>query len=350
MKQKPAILVLCISVCISCAQVQDLDILGIDGKDEIYMFTNDLVSGRSTSTAIYDICDAFSKQMSNSGLSLLEISELTEEAEIVSKDEVFNYAVECIPAYSRTLNKFDLYSYSQLESDTLLLHFDMKYLSGYVDSILHNDKDLQFKRLVWKFGISTFSTTSIFNSANELLYDNILFNMINSELSYSCENYKAFITRGETASGTGIQSGSERVQFYNRINTLVAESWLWWEEFGHMASAPIYSADTLYAICHYYVHDYLDYNNDSWCYNNCLTTISRFEDISTTDAGRFRFCLWAGPVGYAPDISWYFQNFAPGAVFNLSAAINDGSSWTGCFTNGVVKMEQISLPTYYTYK
>ncbi len=323
----------------SCSnELLDCDILGLtEWSQDINQLKIEAISN----------VNEMESQMYNSGLELVKEEEINCNKTELTNEQFFYSDKAFFPAYKDSLTAFRLYTYNELDRDTTMLHFNMEYLKGYVDSILVDTIDYIVKRLTWKYNGSEFFTIALYDKYDELVYDNILFNLLRAETVSTRRNVLSYLTRGENPIGIGDEAGTRRVTYVGSLGIIAAESWLWWEEYGHMARVPLYKADTIYAWNYHYVHDYLDTGGGSWTINSNFSVINRFVDISTTNEARFTYCIWAGPVGYKPDVSSFFveSNFAPGLYYSLSEFVGDGLVQT----EGWVEMKTFSIPDRIVY-
>lgn len=319
-------------------ELEDIDILGLKDVDflEIRQSFNDINN------------DEFEGQIKCSQLELVEKKQTSYIKNDLSVNDFISH-LSCFPAYNGSLTHFELYSYDYLINDTLLLHNKISYLTSYLDSILNDNLEYNIFELQWNYRDSTFYTIAIFDVSGDLVYDNILFNLIAAK-DFKQKNVKQKLSRYEMPSNNCYMSDYEEVIFYNRSDMIVANSWVWWEEYGHFASRPYYGSGidsmTVIGTEEYYVHEQLRHGGGSWILNDNLETINHFQDLSNNYYGMFICCLWAGPSGYKPTID--YSQLYPGLQLNLSELIID-DRWLGCTTEGFVKMQMIAPPNKIHY-
>ena len=288
-------------------ELEDLDILGM-GESSFQLEQIMEYSEGITETA--------KTQMTNSFLRNTGKKELPMTKGDLTPNDFFGTGQACFPAYSESMAYFDLFPYDSLINDTLKFHFRMKFLEDYVDSILNDDIDYKVYEMKWKHKGSVVTTIALYDDNDGLVYDNILFNII--DISHSTgNNSKINLSRGESPSAY-YTSGSEYVYSSSSYGITRAEAFLWWYEYGHMGSAPIYGAGgNIVQITYYYVHDRLLYYFDQWSDYN-YSTITRLEDFSNSSEANFTYCVWAGPTNNKPDVDFYFTSFIPGLYIDLS--------------------------------
>lgn len=323
----------------SCYNVfEDIDILGLKDGD----FVDTSLSFNLVNN------DEFEGQIKCSQLKLVEKKQISYNKRDLSVNDIINH-FSCFPAYNGSLTHFEMFSYDYLINDTLLLHNKINYLTSYVDSILNDISDYNVFELQWNYCDSTFYTIALYDLSGDLVYDNILFNLITSK-DFKHNNAKQKLSRSEIPSNNCYMSDYEEVIFYNRSGMIVANSWVWWEEYGHFASRPYYGTGTdsitVIGTEEYYVHEQLRHGEGSWTLNTYLETINAFQDLSNNCYGLFTCCLWAGPAEYKPVVD--YSQLEPGMKCNLSELIID-DRWLGCMTEGFVKMQIIAPPSSIHY-
>ncbi|MBR6369559.1 MAG: hypothetical protein IKS24_00610 [Bacteroidaceae bacterium] len=287
-------------------EFEDLDIL--DLKSDPFIL-------RENTLSLDNLSDETERQMTNSMLRLKSKKMLDISKSSLSANDFFGTGQACFPVYKESLTHFELYPYDSLRNDTLMFHNRMDYLEEYVDSILNDDFDYYVYELTWKSKGQEFNTIALYDSYEGLVYDNILFNIINI-CHISDLNKNKRLSRTENLPNGCWTSGTEYVAgVYN--GAVKAEVFLSWYEFGHMGTAPIYNHDTLYAIQYYYVHDRLNYYMDQWS-GYQYSTIQRFADYSNLSEAKFTYCIWAGPENNCPNVDYYFQFYSPNYIVDLS--------------------------------
>lgn len=322
----------------SCTSgLDDLDVLGVKSPGWEESFASSAI-GLESETEL---------QMENSGLEMRARELLDIDKSELSLEDFFDAEQSYFPIYPKDLRSFSLVTYKELCSDSSSIHLESDALLSYVDSLLKDEVPYRVYRQTWNYHGTPISTLSLYNDYDELAYDNIQFNMITvRQLRYDGTR-RRMLSRSEGPYAGCIDSGVKEVKFYNRNNDLVAWTNFWWEEYGHMESAPLYRSDTIFAINYHYVHDYLDYGSDFWTYNNYLSTINRFVDLSSNTEGRFSLCLWAGPNSERSrvnsEVDLYFNYpFVAGNYYDISRFLED-YSWYSCRTDGFFLSKEMKL-------
>ncbi len=333
-----------IAIFASCSlELNDYDILDIDSAER--NIDKSVVSANWVETE---------KQFSNSGLEMVGKRELSILSNELTLDDFFSGTTQCFPAYDESFSRFSLYSFDQLKDDTTHFHLKMDYLVSYVDSLLTASIPVHAYELTWKFHQVIFTTIALFDVYGELLYDNILFNVIQSERISTTG--RSLLSRGEIPVYGGIESGNEVIHFYyNHDYCYVAEAWLWWEEFGHHVTEYTPSAqDSSQMVSNtYYVHDTVVYNKGYYIDDDHpnLMVINDFRNLSTADYGLYQYCLWIGPnkSDYIPNLQLEYSVLDPGMRKDLSQTIYEDDQskfrrYNGCSTVGFVEMKIIIPP------
>lgn len=343
MKRVIVLLVLLSHLLSSCVnEIDDFDVLGIKSSivDESYIYP---VGGPDYESAL---------QLKNSGLELLGTKTLDQDKQELTLSDFLEGDEALFPVYPKDLTYFELVPYPSLKEDSIGLHFVSNDVSHYIDSLLGDSEQYHVVEQSWNYRGQDIKTLSLYTIDDELVYDNILFNMININKIRYDSNRRRMLSRSE-GPYYGNGSAIDYVGFVNRVGTVVSESWVWWEEYGHMQSEPIRDGRTgeIISLCYHYVHDYLDHDGNTYVYNDYLTAINIFEDYSTYNAGRFSYCIWAGPTSYYQDDRLSIQlNFAypfqPNNYYDYTRIINDGSSWTSCTIYGRFLSTEICPASY----
>ena len=315
-------------------ELEDLDILGMGDSS----FQLEQIMEYSEG-----ISETAKTQMTNSFLRNTGKKELSMTKGDLTPNDFFGTGQACFPAYSESMAYFDLFPYDSLINDTLKFHFRMKFLEDYVDSILNDDIDYKVYEMKWKHKGSVVTTIALYDSNDGLVYDNILFNIIDSKYK-SGNNSKRRLSRSEYPGGY-YAMGSDHAFFVNSYGYTVAESYLSWYEYGHMGSAAVYgSHENIIEIDYFYVHDRIDHYIDTCSNNSNYTIINRFKDFSSSSEAKIIYCLWAGPTDFKPvdvNVGPYFNYYTPNLEVDLSIHIPDNESineeWRDCFTNGFIK-------------
>ena len=318
----------------SCTSIMDdMDILSI-GESSLQLEQIMEYSEGISETAL--------RQMTNSFLRNTGRKELAMTKEDLTSSDFLGTGQACFPAYSESMAYFDLFPYDSLKNDTLKFHFSMKYLEEYIDSILNDDIDYKVYEMKWKHKGNEVTTLALYDSNDGLVYDNILFNIINvCHISDLNKNKK--LSRSENIPNEYYTSGSEYVFSSSSYGLIRAEAWLWWYEYGHMGSAPIYDANgNIVRIIYYYVHDRLLYDFDQWSNYN-YSTITRLQDFSNSSEANFTYCVWAGPTMSMPDVDHYLSNYIPGLYIDLSGTTN---SFPITFYQGMVNSVNYQVSSY----
>ena len=337
-----AIVLFALNACTN--DMDDMDILNLD-RQTVGFEMDVLFSEITTEEA--------DRQMKNSMLRLTGKRELRVSKNSLTIDDFFGNSEACFPAYKESLAYFELYTYDSLKNDTLMFHYKMEYMEEYVDSILNDINDYTVYELTWKYKASKLNTIALYDSNDGLVYDNILFNIIEFRITKD-KNNKNILSRSEYPPGNYFASGSDFVEFYDKSNYLRAQAFLWWYECGHMNSAPIYNQHgEIIALYYYYVHDDVIQYTDQWIdtyngYNKKLSIINRFEDFSTSNAGQYIYCLWVGPKTLMPNVDPYFQYYYPNYKINFTHVIPSGE-WAGYSIQGVLDSPYFQQPGYTEY-
>ena len=327
----------------SCVNgIDDFDVLGIKST----------ISGESYLSPIGGQEYESDMQLKNSGLELKNFRLLDIEKNDLSLSDFLDGTDALFPVYPKDLTYFELAPYASLDKDSAGFHFVSYAISDYIDSLLHDPEKYRVYEQSWNYRGRVLKTLSLYTAENELVYDNIRFNMITVHQVRYDSNRRRMLSRSEGPyAGNG--SALDYVCFRNRIDSIVAESWIWWEEYGHMQGEPFYNVQTgqLNNVYYHYVHDCLNYGGDTYVLNDYLTAINRFVDYSDNDAGRFSYCIWAGPTSYYQDDRLSIQlNFAypfvPNNHYDYTRIINDGTSWTSCTINGRFNSFEIKTDSY----
>lgn len=312
-------------------ELEDIDILGlkygefVDIKPSFSIVNN----------------DEFERQIKCSNLELVEKKQTSYNKSDLSISDFITH-LSLFPAYNGSLTHFELHAYNDLINDTLFIHNKMSYLTSYIDSILNDNLEYNIYELQWKYCDSTIYTIALFDVSGDLVYDNILFNLITAK-DFKQNKIKQRLSIYEIPSNNCYMSDYHEVIFYNRSDMIVANTWVWWEEYGHFASRPYYGIgnDSLIVIGteEYYVHEQLRHGGGSWVLNNNLATINDFQDLSNNYYGMFICCLWAGPKEYKPTVD--YSQLYPGLQINISELLID-DRWLGCTAEGFMKMQMIA--------
>ena len=180
----------------SCTLDSDLDIIGlIDYPISVEKEVELLFTEQKEAFAEY-------------GLKLKGVKNIA-SIERISLNDIFNDDFSCYPIYSADLKKMKLVSRTQFTDDSVAIHFKYDYLLSYVDSILQNRQNIEFRELIWDNNGIIFKTIGLFNKySGELEYEHILFNTYSSKRK-SWNNEK-HLSRGESSNG---KSGFEYVSF-----------------------------------------------------------------------------------------------------------------------------------------
>lgn len=327
----------------SCTSIMDdMDILSI-GESSLQLEQIMEYSEGISETAL--------RQMTNSFLRNTGRKELAMTKEDLTSSDFLGTGQACFPAYSESMAYFDLFPYDSLKNDTLKFHFSMKYLEEYIDSILNDDIDYKVYEMKWKHKGNEVTTLALYDSNDGLVYDNILFNII--DICHSTgKNSKKNLSRREYPNGC-YAVGSDFVIFYNQNNYPVAGSSLSWYEYGHMGSAPVYGSNgNIIEIIYFYVHDRIVHYSDTYENNSSYSVINRFEDFSSSSEAKIMYCLWAGPTIYKPDyVDSYLNYYIPDMDYPLSYFLPDtiNEDWSGCYVNGFIKAWNYQAMGYSQY-
>ena len=325
--------------------LEDMDVL--DLKSDPFIL-------RENTLSLDNLSDETERQMTNSMLRLKSKKMLDISKSSLSANDFFGTGQACFPAYKESMAHFELYPYDSLRNDTLMFHNRMDYLEEYVDSILNDDFDYYVYVLTWKSKGQEFNTIALYDSNDGLVYDNILFNII--ELTtIKRSGGKRILSRTENVPGGYYASGSDFVELYDASYCLKGQIFFSWYEYGHMGSAPVHDENgNIIQIVHFYVHDSIFHYSDKWAdsfirgnnnTNDSISIINKFKNFSTAGASQFMYCLWIGPSSLKPNVDPYFQYFFPHYNINFSYIVSSGP-FNGCSIGGVLDSPYFQQPGY----
>lgn len=127
------------------------------------------------------------------GLELQEIRDLTNEEKICLGD-FFNLGQSYLAYDGSTLSPV-IINYSTMRSDTCLIHYNFDDVEMYIKEKLISKNNIYARELMWSYNNKSFSTIALFDKeTNELLYDNILFNVLAVHVD---NKTKRFLNRSE---------------------------------------------------------------------------------------------------------------------------------------------------------
>lgn len=329
----------------SCTNaINDMDVLKLDEQTL-------LDEDRTLTPGIIIDIDGKSTQESDIVISIRSKKELGVSKNTLSLDDFFGTEETCFPAYRDSIMQFELYTYEDLKDDTVMYHFKMDYLKKCVDSLLLDANYYKVYELTWNYRGSELSTIALYDENDDLVYDNILSNIVIMKIQ-SKKDKKKMLSRSESPySGSGYDFDSEHVIYW--VNSLysgyqlMAEATLYWFEYGHWETAPIFVESTLVAEYHYYVHDDIQQYTDYYIPGQNTSLVYKFRDYSEADKARFGYCIWVGPTDSKPYVDNYLSSFTPGMVVDLT--VESISAYYHSYYGGYVKMIQIAPDGYYTY-
>lgn len=326
---KKVFLSFCTTIIMLCSCTSDygLDVLEID-----------MDFNRTWQQELSEVLEDYSAILDSSSVSLLDYKQI--DYLDLDTSYFFNNKSRCHPIFFNSFDRFTLVSYAILKTDTAAIHFKYEYLLNSVMTLLSNIDSYNVVELKWQYnGEQQFTTYSLFDKrTNELMYDNILTNIITPE-SKILKNKKV-LTRSEVGGGhNSFGSNFNVISFYSTTGVLLAEAVSSWEERGHWRQIPIKdSCNNVVGYDFAYVHDNLIFNHDSWydTNNNNITILNELIDYSTSYYGAFKRVLWVGPSNYAPVAP--FEDVAIPGIFNKY----DGHDDYGRYYDGFAEFVMIN--------
>lgn len=157
--------------------------------------------------------------MNSSGIKLINSEELADNIKL-TRDDFLSDGTLCFPFYVDGLYRFDLAPYRFIKKDTATTHYQSISIENYVDEALTNQNDCKKVRLTWDNNGHILQTFAMFDmKTGELVYDNILFNILNPERGCS----KMLLTRAETGGGGSTPPGVLiKTSLYERFDCMTA--------------------------------------------------------------------------------------------------------------------------------
>jgi hypothetical protein len=342
---KKVFLSFCTTIIMLCSCTSDygLDVL------EIGMDFN-----RTWQQELSEVLEDYSAILDSSSVSLLDYKQI--DYLDLDTSYFFNNKSRCHPIYFNSFDRFTLVPYAILKTDTAAIHFKYEYLLNSVMTLLSNIDSYNVVELKWQYnGEQQFTTYSLFDKrTNELMYDNILTNIITPE-SKILKNKKV-LTRSETSGSQGnsnqiIDQSTDVLDFWNKGNELVASVLSHWEEYGTWNEVPI--RDSLNKVIGYsyqYQHIRLYHYSEKWSANeNYITATVDFQDLSGSTYGMFKRFLWVGPNEYCPTTPYEVIS-QDNMYYDYSGSCNNNNSWYTCQYKGFAEQFVIApgrAPIYF---
>lgn len=293
---KKVFLSFCTTIIMLCSCTSDygLDVLEID-----------MDFNRTWQQELSEVLEDYSAILDSSSVSLLDYKQI--DYLDLDTSYFFNNKSRCHPIYFNSFDRFTLVPYAILKTDTAAIHFKYEYLLNSVMTLLSNIDSYNVVELKWQYnGEQQFTTYSLFDKrTNELMYDNILTNIITPE-SKILKNKKV-LTRSETGGSQGnsgqiIDESTDVLDFWNKGNELVASVLSHWVEYGTWNEVPIRdSSNKVIGYSYQYQHIHLSHHSDRWSANETYIAAKvEFQDLSGSTYGMFKRFLWVGPNEYCP--------------------------------------------------
>lgn len=342
---KKVFLSFCTTIIMLCSCTSDygLDVLEID-----------MDFNRTWQQELSEVLEDYSAILDSSSVSLLDYKQI--DYLDLDTSYFFNNKSRCHPIFFNSFDRFTLVSYAILKTDTAAIHFKYEYLLNSVMTLLSNIDSYNVVELKWQYnGEQQFTTYSLFDKrTNELMYDNILTNIITPE-SKILKNKKV-LTRSETSGSQGnsgqiIDQNTAMLDFYNRNFDLVATALSHWEEYGTWKEVPI--RDSLNKVIGYsyqYQHIRLYHYSERWSANeNYITATVDFQDLSGSTYGMFKRFLWVGPNEYCPTTPYEVIS-QDNMYYDYSGSCNNNNSWYTCQYKGFAEQFVIApgrAPVYF---
>lgn len=303
---KKVFLSFCTTIIMLCSCTSDygLDVLEID-----------MDFNRTWQQELSEVLEDYSAILDSSSVSLLDYKQI--DYLDLDTSYFFNNKSRCHPIYFNSFDRFTLVPYAILKTDTAAIHFKYEYLLNSVMTLLSNIDSYNVVELKWQYnGEQQFTTYSLFDKrTNELMYDNILTNIITPE-SKILKNKKV-LTRSETGGSQGnsgqiIDESTDVLDFWNKGNELVASVLSHWVEYGTWNEVPIRdSSNKVIGYSYQYQHIHLSHHSDRWSANETYITAKvEFQDLSGSTYGLFKRFLWVGPNEYCPSAPFDYLDFA----------------------------------------
>ena len=320
---KKVFLSFCTTIIMLCSCTSDygLDVLEID-----------MNFNRTWQQELLEVLEDYSAILDSSSVSLLDYKQI--DYLDLDTSYFFNNKSRCHPIYFNSFDRFTLVPYAILKTDTAAIHFKYEYLLNSVMTLLSNIDSYNVVELKWQYnGEQQFTTYSLFDKrTNELMYDNILTNIITPE-SKILKNKKV-LTRSETSGSQGnsyqlIDWDTTILEFHNKASELIAAAYSHWEEYGTWKEVPI--KDTLNKVIGYsyqYQHIDLLHYTDEWVkYENDVTSIVEFQNLSGSSFGMYKRYMWVGPINESrPTMPFDFLS-TPGMYHDYSGVCSFDGSW-----------------------
>lgn len=335
---------------VSCTNgLDDFDVLGMKSPGWEESFVSTSVGPESEPEL----------QMKNSGLKLKDRELLDVEKSSLSLESFFEAENLYFPVYPNDLRSFKLVSYKDMCQDSSSIHMGADALLEYVDSILNDDYNYKVYRCMWDYQGVPISTISLYNENDELLYDNIQFNLITARQLRYDERRRIMLTRSEGPFYGG-QTGYAMAQFNSNNGYQLAESVLYWEEFGRSRDGvPLYQGSSIYAILYHYSHANLVVNRHVSVQPSVASSVvakAEYEDMSVHDAGRLKFFVWTGPKveyenNYQTDLESriHYPFVAEDYILYSSHVTDSTSMYKGCLMDGCYGAWEYTEPEVIEY-
>ncbi|MBO5932559.1 MAG: hypothetical protein J6Q19_02395 [Bacteroidaceae bacterium] len=128
------------------------------------------------------------------GLELVEMNDYSSKNKL-SVEDFFNDNEQYYVAYNGSTKNPKLITYTMLQKDTCMIHYKHDDLVKHIETLLTGKSQYNVKELKWNYKNEMFSTIALFDrNTGELLYDNILYNILAIEVNNSSKKY---LNRGE---------------------------------------------------------------------------------------------------------------------------------------------------------
>jgi len=292
--------------------------------------TNDFVNSVSicdinvekgtTKSSVMDVMTLNKPIFDNIGLKIKKITSLSrEEIGSINLSSFINDK-SYFPAYKDNTKNLVLVGFDTMMNDTSLIHQQGKQIREYIQAMISSETEYKARRITWSHNGSDFSSIALFDSeSNELIYDNILFNVINV---YTDNKTKQYIHMGE-----GPTVIMESVSFYYMDNYYTADGL--WSYSGHYENVA-YETPTGNTTWREYVYggyeilsrpmtEYYAPNNS---YSRCVFDI---EENSNNNAYGLYMVRFGCGFGQYADFLGYQSNFGPSKT---NYDTDEGSGYT----------------------
>lgn len=276
---------------VSCSMENNIDFLGIGGSTEPRTWQEELAW----------IIDSHHSVLENSNLALLDYELLN--GYYVEEEDFFKNENISFPIFTSTFDKCYIASYSFIKNDTTTIHYKSSYLEKYLRDIISSDIEYDIIELTWKTGDTDFKTKALFDSeTGELLYDNVLFNLINMPQKEDGSRNR-LLTRSEGGDwGKTYDSDFEIIYYFNENDILLGHISVYWYEWGYWDNVEIKdSIGNVIGNIRQYQHIHCDCTFNPWT-NGTPFVVTRygFNDFSADNYGKYRFFIWVGMLNDYP--------------------------------------------------